>query len=141
MNDGNQKLKNLRLIHLAMIAAIPILAGIAEIGRAPGSSNWTKWHFVAAALAIWVAWVGLAFRSRYIRRSQEALANDASNAKAIRQWEGANLIALAMGECVGMWGLVVRIVLDGALWQASLFYTAGFLLLLLWTPRWQMTAS
>ena len=129
------KLTKLRLIQWALIGVTPILGWVAEIGRKPGSNDWTLWHWVVTGLALWTALGGFRVRRRVIFRSLQALAKDSSNLKALKQWEAGQVIGLAMAEGVVQWGLVVRMVLGGALWQASLFYAAGLLLLLLWTPR------
>jgi hypothetical protein len=42
---------------------------------------------------------------------------------------------MAFAESLALWGVVVRMVLGGALWQASLFYSVSLVLLLYWTPR------
>ena len=135
MNEIKAKLTKLRLIQWALIAVIPILGWVAEIGRNPGSNDWTLRYWVVTGLALWTALGGFRVRRRVIFRSSQALAKDSSNPKALRQWEVGHVIGLAMAEGVVQWGLVVRMVLGGALWQASLFYAAGLLLLLLWTPR------
>jgi hypothetical protein len=70
-----------------------------------------------------------------LARSQQALAKSASDPKALKQWESGHIIGMAFAENMVLWGLVVRMVLGGALWQALLFYTAGLILLLIWTPR------
>jgi len=80
---------------------------------------------------------GFRLRRRFLQRSGEELAKDASNLKALKEWEAAHLIGLASAEAIVIWG--VRMVLGGALWQASLFYATGLLLLLLWTPRMPIT--
>jgi F0F1-type ATP synthase membrane subunit c/vacuolar-type H+-ATPase subunit K len=129
------KLRKLRLIQLALIAVIPIFGWVAEIGRGRGSSDWTLGDWLVTGVALWAALGGFRLRRRMIGRSEEALAKDASNTKALKQWEAGHVIGLAMAGSVVLWGLVVRMVLGGALWQASLFYAAGLLLLLLWTPR------
>ena len=71
----------------------------------------------------------------------ETLANDAASSKGLKQWEAGNLIGLLMAAGVAGWGLVIRFVLRGAVWQAMLFYAAGIFLLLLWTPRLPMRPS
>lgn len=139
MNEIKSKLKKLRLIQLALIAVIPIFGWVAEIGRDPGSSEWSLRHWLVTGLALWVALGGFRFRRRMIHRSEELLAQDASNPKALKQWEAGNVLVLAMAEAVVLWGLVMRMVLGGAFWQASLFYSTGLFLLLLWTPRMPIT--
>jgi hypothetical protein len=140
-NEMKSKLRKVRLIQTVLIVLIPIFGFVAEIGRASGSSNWTLRHWLVTGVALYAALLGFRFRYRMTRRSGEALAKDASNLKALRQWEVANLIGLAMANCVALWGLVIRMVLGGTLWQASLFYAAGLFLLLLFTPRLPMTPA
>jgi hypothetical protein len=141
MGDIEPKLKKVRLIQWALIAAVPIFAFVAEIGRSRGSSNWTWRHWLVTGLALWSVSAGFHLRHRLLHRSEQALAKDASNLKTLRQWEVGQIIGLAMAEGVVQWGLVVRMVLGGALWQASLFYAAGLFLLLLWTPRPPITSA
>ncbi len=138
MNDMKSKLRKLRLIQSAYIVAIPLFGWVAE-SRGRGSSNWTLWHWVMTGLALYAAWGGFFIRRRLIRRSEEALAKDDSNLKALKQWEAGHLIGFASAEAIVIWGVVVRMVLGGALWQASLFCAAGLFLLLLWTPRMPIT--
>ena len=139
MNEMKSKLRRLRLIQLAMIAVIPIFGWVAEFGRDPGSSDWTLRHWLVTGLAFWGALGGFRIRHRPLHRSEDALAKDLSNPKALKQWEAGHLIALASAESLVLWGLVLRMVLGGALWQALLFYAAGLFLLLLWTPRIPIT--
>jgi F0F1-type ATP synthase membrane subunit c/vacuolar-type H+-ATPase subunit K len=139
MSEMKPKLKKLRLIQLAMIAVIPIFGWVAEFGRGRGSRDWNLGHWFVTGLALWSAFGGFRLRHRLLLRSEQAAAKDASNPKALKQWEAGNLIGLASAESVVLWGLVVRMVLGGALWQASFFYAVGLLLLLLWTPRMPIT--
>jgi hypothetical protein len=134
------KLTKIRLIQWALIAVTPIFGWVAEIGRDPGSNDWTLRHWVVTGLALWTALGGFRLPRRVLRRSLQSLEKDSSNPK-VKQWEAGHIIGLAMAEGRFQWGLVVRMVLGGALWQASLFYAAGLLLLLLWTPRMPTTPA
>jgi hypothetical protein len=137
VNQIKAKLTKLRLFQWALIAATLMFGWVAEIGRDPGSNDWTLRHWVVTGLALWIVWGGFRFRSRLLHRALKALEQDSSNPKALKQWETGHILGLAMAEAVAQWGLVVRMVLGGALWQASLFYAAGLFLLLLalWAPR------
>jgi F0F1-type ATP synthase membrane subunit c/vacuolar-type H+-ATPase subunit K len=135
------KLIRLRLFHAGNIVAIPLFAWIAESSIHPDISDWTRWHWLMVGLAVYAGLGGFLLRRRLIHRSESALAKDTSDPKALKQWEAGHLIALAMAEGIVVWGVVVRMVIGGTLWQASLFYATGFLLLLLWTPRMPSTAS
>lgn len=141
MDEMKSKLRKLRLIQFVLIAVIPIFGWVAEIGRDPGSSDWTLKHWLVTGVALWAAFGGFRLRRRLLDRSIQAPAQDASNPKALKQWEAGHLVGLAAAESVVLWGLVMRMVLGGALWQASMFYAAGLFLLLLWTPRIPITTS
>ena len=135
MNEMKSKLGKLRLIQVAHIMAVPFFGWIGESIRGQGSSAWTLWHWLMAGLALYAALGGFFFRRTLMRRSEDALAKDATDPKALKQWETSQIIGMSMAEGVVVMGLVVRVVLGGTLWQASLFYAVGLFLLLLWTPR------
>jgi|ERR1019366_9164356 hypothetical protein len=135
------KLRKLRLVQFAMIAAIPMYEWVAESTRGRGSSDWTLWHWVMTGLALYAAAVGFFFGRRMIPRSEEAIAKTVSDPKALKQWEAGHLIRLASAEAIAVWGVALRMVLGGTLWQASFFYAVGLLLLLLWTPRMPTTPA
>ncbi len=139
MNDMRSKLGKLRLIQSAYILAIPLFVWISESVCGRGSNDWKLWHWVMAGLALYAALGGFSLRRKLMRRSEEALAKDASNPKALRQWQAGHFIGFAFAEAIVLYGIVVRMVIGGALWQASLFYAAGLFLLLLWTPRMPTT--
>jgi len=141
MNEMKSKLRKLRLIQSAYIVAIPLFGWIAESTSGRGSSAWTLWHWVMTGLALWAALGGFRIRHRLIRRTEEALAKDASSPKALRQWQAGHIVGMASAEAIVLYGVVVRMVIGGALWQASLFYVTGLFLLLLWTPRMPTTAN
>jgi hypothetical protein len=76
-----------------------------------------------------------------VHRAEEKLEKNFADAKATKQWEAGHIISLAMAEGVAFWGLAIRMVFHGTLWQASLFYVMALFLLLLWTPRMPITSS
>jgi hypothetical protein len=141
-NQMESAFKKVRLIQWALLVTIPLFAGVAEIGRGSGSSEWTWRQWLAMGFAVWSVSGAFRFRSRLVHRSKEKLMNDATDAKAGKQWEVGQIISLAMAEGVAFWGLVIRMAFNGTLWQASIFYVMALFLLLLWTPRLpNMTAS
>jgi len=135
VNEMKSKLGKLRLFQVAHIMAVPFFGWIGESIRGHGSSAWTLWHWLMAGLALYAALGGFFFRRTLMRRSEDTLAKDATDPKALKQWETSQIIGMSMAEGVVVMGFVVRVVLGGTLWQASLFYAVGLLLLLLWTPR------
>jgi len=135
VNDLRASLSKLRLFQFAIIASIPMFAWVAEMVSRPGSNSWTLRHWVVAAFALWTVFGGARVRGRMLARAATALAKDASELKAVKQWEAGHVLGMAFAESLALWGVVVRMVLGGALWQASLFYSVSLVLLLYWTPR------
>ena len=129
------------LIQSAYIVAIPLFGWIAESVCGHGSNDWTLWHWAMTGLALYSAFVGFFFRRKLLRRSEEALSKGASNPKALKQWQAAHFVGFASAEAVALWGVVVRMVLGGTLWQALPFYAAGLFFLMLWTPRMPTTTT
>jgi len=72
-----------------------------------------------------------------MRSSEAALRGDASNSKALKQWQAAQIVSMAAAEAIAFYGVVLQMVLGSPLSQASSFYTIGLLLLLLWRPRYR----
>jgi hypothetical protein len=127
--------KKVRLIQWALLAATLPLAWVAEIGRSVGNREWTWRLWLAVGLAVWSVSGAFRLRILLVDRSKATLMTNVIDAKAIRQWEVGQIVSLAMAESVAGWGLVVRMVFHGTLWQASIFYVAALFLLLLWAPR------
>ncbi len=103
MSEINSKVRKVRLIQWALIAAVPMFALVAEIGRSRDSSDWTWRHWLMAGLALWAVSAGFQLRRRLAHLSGKALTKDASNPKALRQWEVGQIIGLAVAEGVA-WG-------------------------------------
>ena len=127
--------KKVRLIQWAYLLSIPLFAWVAEIGRDSGSNDWTWRHWAAMVLCAWSVSGAFRLRNKLLRRSKEKLMNDATDAKAAKQWEAGQVLSLAIAGSVACWGLVVRMAFHGTLRQASIFYVMAVLLLLFWTPR------
>jgi hypothetical protein len=135
MNELKASVSKMRLVQLAMIISIPMLGRVAEMTHHPSSNRWTLWRWVVVAVALWIVFLGSSFRRRMLTRAVSALAKDASDPKALKLWEAGHVVGMAFAQNIVLWGLVVRMVLGGELWQSSLFYLAGLFLLLFWTPR------
>lgn len=135
------KLWKLRLLHSAYVLTIPLFGWIAETVSGRGSNGWTLWQWVMTCLTLWAVLGGFRIRRRLIGRAEEALAKDASNPKALRRWALGQFLGMVFAEAIVLYGVVVRMIIGGALWQASLFYVLGLVLMLLWTPRMPTTPA
>ena len=135
MSEATLSLKQLRLIQIGLIIATIVFAMIAEIGRGPGSEEWTGRDWIVAGLALWLISSGFTVRRRIGKRVGKLSMQQRSDEKISRMQRVGQLFRLGIAQSVASWGMVLRMVLHGALWQASIFYAVGLFLLLLWTPR------
>jgi len=135
MPDINHRLRNLRMLQCGLIAALLLFAGVAEMVCVPGNDDWNLKHWLITGMALWGVLGAFRLRRKLLNRSRQALTKDSSDPKGLKQWEAGHILSLSMALGVAVWGLLIRFVLVGARWQASLFYAAGIFLLLLWTPR------
>lgn len=129
------ELRKMRLVQGAFAVSMILVIWITQVVCGYGRSDWRLWHWVMTGLALWAAFGGVQIRGRAMRRSEALLARDSSNPKALKQWQAGQIIGMAFAEAIVFYGVVVRMVLDGTLLEASPFYAAGLLLLLLWTPQ------
>jgi F0F1-type ATP synthase membrane subunit c/vacuolar-type H+-ATPase subunit K len=129
------ELRKMRLVQAAFAVSMLLIIWITQSVCGYGRSEWKLWHWVMAGLALWAVFGGSLVRGRALRRSTVMLVKDSSNLKALRQWKAGQIVGMAFAEAIVFYGVVVRMVLDGTLRQASSFFVAGLLLLLLWTPR------
>jgi F0F1-type ATP synthase membrane subunit c/vacuolar-type H+-ATPase subunit K len=143
--DNVQQMKSsmgkLQLIQAAFVVAMPLFVWITQSVCGQGRSDWTLWHWVMTGLALYAAWGGFFSRHRMMRRSEESLRKDSANPKSLKQWQAAQIIGMPFAEAIVLYGVVVRMVLRGTVWQAAPFYAAGLFLLLLWTPRMPTTPA
>ena len=61
MNEMKAKLTKLRLLQWALIAVALMFGWVVEIGRDPGSNDWTLRHWVVTSLALWIVWEDFVF--------------------------------------------------------------------------------
>ena len=108
-------LRKLRLIHLVFIVSIPLCAWVAQSSCPSNSSDWTLWHWVITGLAVYSAFVGFFYRRKLMRSSEAALRGDASNSKALKQWQSAQIVSMAAAEAIAfLWSSLA----DGS-WQST----------------------
>jgi len=108
-------LRKLRLIHLVFIVSIPLCAWVAQSSCPSNSSDWTLWHWVITGLAVYSAFVGFFYRRKLMRSSEAALRGDASNSKALKQWQAAQIVSMAAAEAIAfLWSSLA----DGS-WQST----------------------
>jgi hypothetical protein len=129
------------MVYAAHLVAIPLFAWTALGASRAYSSEWTLWHWVAAGCAVYSALVGFFFPRKLMRGVEGALRKNASDAKAIKQWQAAQLLKMSSAVAIAVCGWALQILVGSSVWHASCFYVPGLLLLLLWSPRMPATLS
>jgi F0F1-type ATP synthase membrane subunit c/vacuolar-type H+-ATPase subunit K len=92
--------------------------------------------FVAAA----TLGAGIFLRRKIVAPAAEALCRNSEDAAAASRWRSGVIISLVFCETSALFGLAMRVA--GVTWKiCGLFYIAGFLLLLAWTPKLDLPSS
>jgi hypothetical protein len=127
-------LKTLRLVQIAMLVSIVLLAAAGEIfGRTPGGANPSLSY---AFTTLGVALVGVIFvvRRTLVLRSAESLAAHPDDGLSLQHWKNGYIVTYVLCESLALFGLVMRC--TGFGFQQSLpFYVGGFVLLFFFGPR------
>ena len=134
------KIGKLRIIQVAHLMTIPILVWVANLIPPADSPEWTLWHWVVTAFALYSVCVGFVLRRKLMQGARKALRSEPFNPKAVKQWQTAQLVSISLAEAPAVCGWVLQFFLGAMIEQAAPFYAAGLFLLLLWTPRMPTTA-
>jgi hypothetical protein len=129
------EINQLRKIQILFVIGVLVFGAVAEVVSQHGIGDWTWRHWVVAGVALWSVTGGYRFRRISRMRSEQALSGGDSYAKVVRKWGAVQLANLAAAESVALWGVVIRLGLHGARWQALPFYLLALFLLFLWRPQ------
>ncbi len=140
MANVQQSLRNIRIIHFAFLAVPALLYFVLATITITGKGEPSFLPSVLAVLAVSEVGIGTAFRSRLMRPAAEKLQRSPGDSAAMAQWLRGNILSFAFAFTVVLYGFVIRVL--GFSWNiAAWFFVAGFLLLLLWTPRLDLPVS
>jgi len=125
----------MRAIQWGMIGYILIAVLFTEHFCEAGRVSWGLGYWVIVGAALWGVSGGLRMRRRFALRIKEATDKTLPEREVRRRLNARNAISMATALSVAIWGLVIRYVLHGTLWQAVPFYVLGLALLLIWGPK------
>jgi F0F1-type ATP synthase membrane subunit c/vacuolar-type H+-ATPase subunit K len=128
------QLREMRIMHLVLIAAILSYAYVAEVIINPTTE--LKPVLLKAFLVLALADIAIAFfvRRRILRKATEGLRRNSSDPSALAEWRKGNVLGMVMAVSVGLYGLALRFM--GASRPVSVpFYVAAVILMILWRPR------
>jgi len=131
---NNAALREMRIMHLVMLAAIFGYASVAE-GIVRPTTELSP-VMLKAFLLLALADIAIAFvvRKRTLRKAMEGSQRNASDPTALAEWRKANVFGMVMAVSVGLYGFALRFM--GASRAVSVpFYVAAVILMILWWPR------
>ncbi|HTC93433.1 MAG TPA: hypothetical protein VK699_08275 [Terriglobales bacterium] len=127
-------LKNLRIIQMALIGSLGLLVYLIErIHTAPAILK-PAVLMVFIALAIYLTFSIISFRTRFLSRAEEKLRLQPTDAAALKKWRVLHIAIFGMCESLGLYGIVLR-EMGASFSQAAGFYAGAIVLMLLSTPR------
>ena len=129
------KIRKLRMIQVAHLVTIPILVWVANMVPPADSIEWSLWDWAITGFVLYSVCVGFFLRRKLMRSVGDALRKDPFDAKAVKQWQTAQLVGISLAEVPTVSGWALQFFFGVTIEQAASFYVAGLLLLLLWTPR------
>jgi hypothetical protein len=135
LNLSDKLFALLRVLHTAMLVMALFYVGVGEIARGHWIQESSKVFYLALLLAAIVEVAAVLYiRLSLLPKTEQVLQTDSENKPALVSLRKWYVICFALSLSVAFYGLVLRIM--GAQWQqAGLFYVAGFVLILLCSPR------
>jgi hypothetical protein len=131
-----QQYRNLRIMHAAMFAAAIMYLVLLGWMFADLKEDKTDITFAVVFGACSTALVGitLSFRKRWMAPVERAEPHAEIPQEQMMQWHQAQMLSFAAAEAVALFGFVLRFL--GHPWiEASAFFTASFILFVIFVPR------
>jgi hypothetical protein len=126
-------LRQLRIIHAAMLASIVLYAFISY--RAPfRPAPQPMIIYAIAAVCVADFAIIVVLRSKLLPRSGMISSTESDPKIVLARWRSACIVTWAMCEAIALFGLVLRY-MGFAITQVIWFFIAGFALMTFFTPR------
>jgi hypothetical protein len=135
-------LRTLRTTHTLFLLSILFYAFLGErLMQRPAAYRGSRMLIVTMAmLAVALAGAAAILRGRTVTPSADTLRRDPQDLPALKRWQMGSLTSLAICESVALCGLALRA--RGAALNVVLpFYLAGFVLMLAWRPRLDLSST
>jgi hypothetical protein len=130
----------MRLVHLIMLAAIPVYIYTAEVlpkQTADLPANFATVFSILAGLEVAAAFF---FRQRMLPSALETMRSNPEDATALGRWRAANVLSMVLALSVALYGFVLRFMGESRL-VAWPFFLASIILMGLWRPRLEEETS
>ena len=140
MTQVASAVQKVRTVQIVLMITIP-LYGLAGESLAPLVPKELKIILPAILMFdLFIVVGGLILRARMVRAAEEALRLHPDDAQALNRWRAGTLGLLVLTESVALSGVALRI-MGSSFWDVVPFYAGAILLMLLWTPRLDVSSS
>jgi len=124
----------LRLIHFAFVVTWFMYLGVLIYLKLPESQVPTAFPLALGFVAISTISVGQTLRQRLVIATAATLVSDPENKTILRRWRAGNIVSFTFAESIMLFGVVLKFL--GERWNiVAIFFAAGLLMLLLWSPK------
>jgi hypothetical protein len=124
----------LRIVWLTMLASVILIVAGAETTKIALRHPSIRTFEVITALAVLIVITTLLLRRRYVEQGSRRLAQDPTDATALRRWRAGYLMCYMASESVALYGLCLRY-MGFRLSHVSTFYIAGIVMMLFYRPK------
>ena len=124
----------LRLIHFVFVITWFMYLGVLIYLKLPESQVPTAFPLALGFVAISTISVGQTLRQRLVIATAATLVSDPENKTILRRWRAGNIVSFTFAESIMLFGVVLKFL--GERWNiVAIFFAAGLLMLLLWSPK------
>ncbi|MBZ5528566.1 MAG: hypothetical protein LAN71_11775 [Acidobacteriia bacterium] len=140
MYAARSTLNQVRILHAVFLLTQFLLVFVLWLEHSPERSLAREILVAFAVVSASNVLILGGIRSRHLTAALDILRNTPDDAAALGRWRMANIFGFTFAESVSLFGVALKFL--GAKWNvAGLFFAAGILLLLLWTPRLDLPAQ
>jgi hypothetical protein len=126
--------RTIRIVHFAFLWAwFLLLVALKFIGTTQASAP-AYLPALLGLVSVTDITIGFFRRSRYLSDAAKAFQIDPESPAGLGNWRVANLLSFVFAQTISLFGFVLKFL--GSSWNiAAIFFGAGLLLLIIWTPR------
>jgi hypothetical protein len=133
-------LRSARILHVCFLVAAGLYLLVLFQLRPMERSVDSLLVYALGFLSLLVVGTGFFLRGRMVVETAARLSINPQDATSLKQWRSGQIVSFAFAESVVLYGFVLKFL--GASWNiAGVFFIAGILLLVAWTPKLEVSGS
>ena len=125
--------RQIRILHLAMLVSIPLYFVVAGLIAPQTASDVHTMRQGLTVMALLFSGVAVVLRKRMLDSAADILRLRPDDTAALIRWRAAHIVSFALCEAVALFGLVLRF-LGATTFEAAPFFAVAFVLMLAFRP-------